>query len=400
METHISKPLQKLQMLLRMYTEQPFDKESSSEEDNVEELSDIESEEEAYDMVEDVELSSESEEEGAAHVSTRGSLESCFMYGFKWSVTPPTEEQTEADKVSNYGPQVLGVANKTNTPIEVWSLLFTDEMLGKIVEYTNAEIARKRENYSILENYLYDINLEELQAFIGILYYSGVQKKTYNKIEDLWESTASIVYRCTMPKARYTFLLQCLQFDDKSTRHERRQRDNLAPIRDLWDLFISNCKEYYLPGKHVTIGEQLLYFAGKCPFRVKIGTKPQKCGLKIVMMNDSRTSYVINAIPYVGKVDTRPLESVPTYYVRKLSEPIHKTHRNIICNKRFTSVPLVQSMKNNFSLSMVGAIRAKEREIPLKMKRFTASNDSRFLYANNMTLVSYCPKQNKIVLIL
>ncbi|XP_071567244.1 piggyBac transposable element-derived protein 4-like [Temnothorax nylanderi] len=323
------------------------------------------------------------------------SLASRFMYSanyFKWSVTPPTEEEeTEADKIPDYEPKVLGDAKDKDTPMDVWSLLFTDEILNNIVTYTNNEIAQRKKGP--------DTNLVELKAFIGLLYFCGLQKVTNSDVIKLWPSDP--VYRLTMTEVRFKHLLSCLQFEDKSTRQERRQNDNLGQIRDLFESFISNCTKYYSPGKNVTIGEHIVNCPCECPFpRVKMGTKRQKLGLRIVMMNDSDTYYMINAISYVGKDDKRPQKSMPFYYVRKLSEPIYDSHRNITCNKRFTSVPLVQSMKNKCSLSMVGTIRAKEKEIPLKIKKFTKINDSRFLYADNVTLLSYCPKQNKIILVL
>ncbi|XP_071572267.1 piggyBac transposable element-derived protein 4-like [Temnothorax nylanderi] len=459
METPSGEQKKDMQKQLRTQPEKPIDNESSSEDDNVEELSNIESEEEAYDIVEDVEQSTESEEEGPAHASTqktislasnesfseednidelsaieseeetydvvenieqqaeseekaghasmRGtkSLASRFMYSanyFKWSVTPPTEEETEADKVPDYESEVLSDAKNMDTPMDVWSLLFTDEMLSKIVKYTNAEMGRKRKTCKgKLLFQLLDINLEELKALIGIFYFCGLKKENSTNVKKLWKPDHETpIYRSTMTQIRFEYLMALLQFDDKSTRQERRQSDRLAPIRDLWDSFISNCTKYYSPGKNVTIGEQVVSFQGKCSFRVKMGPYHEQLGLRIVMMNDSDTYYMINAIPHVGKDDKRPQKSMPSYYVRKLSEPIYDSHRNITCNKRFTSVPLVQSMKNKCSLSMVGTIRAKEKEIPLEIKKFTEINDSRFLYADNVTLLSYCPKQNKIILVL
>lgn len=53
-------------------------------------------------------------------------------------------------------------------------------------------------------------------------------------------------------------MAQCLQFDDKLTRIERRQNDYLAPIQDVWELFIHHCVESYKPGSFLTIDEQLL----------------------------------------------------------------------------------------------------------------------------------------------
>ena len=82
----------------------------------------------------------------------------------------------------------------------------------------------------------------------------------------------------------------------------------------------------YEAGSNVTIDEQLLSFRGRCIFKMYIPSKPDKYGLKIVSLNDSKTHCMINAIPYCGNVSGRDEgEAIPTYYVRKLSEPIHNT---------------------------------------------------------------------------
>lgn len=48
-------------------------------------------------------------------------------------------------------------------------------------------------------------------------------------------------------------------------------------------------------------------------------SKLDKYGIKIMTMNDSKTSYMINAISYVEKVTTENSESVPAFHVQKLS---------------------------------------------------------------------------------
>ncbi|XP_032670042.1 piggyBac transposable element-derived protein 4-like isoform X1 [Odontomachus brunneus] len=317
----------------------------------------------------------------------------CNIPNIDWFVTPQEKERQKTDHV----PEALGAAKDVNTPLEAWSLLFTDEMLNIIIKYTNAEMARKREHNFTDTTDLSDTDLEEIKAFIGFLYFCGLQKNNHKRLLKLW-STLSPLYSLSMSKVtRFALLLQCLRFDDKNTRQERRQRDKLAPICDLWDLFVSNCMKYYSPSKYVTIHKHLLCFRGRCPFRV---SSEDKYGLEIVMMNDSETYYMINAIPYVGKINTNRSEPVPCSYVRQLSKPIHKSHRNITCDNWFTSTSLVQIMQEKFSLSIVGEIEPNKLNIPQEMKDFTEVNSIRFRYADNMTLLSYCPKINKTVLIL
>jgi len=54
-----------------------------------------------------------------------------------------------------------------------------------------------------------------------------------------------------------------------------------------------------------------------------------------------------NAILCTGSVETASLESIPCYYVRKLSESIHNTYRN----NWFTSVPFIDNTRKNVSLA-------------------------------------------------
>ncbi|CAH1977396.1 unnamed protein product [Acanthoscelides obtectus] len=131
-----------------------------------------------------------------------------------------------------------------------------------------------------------------------------------------------------------------------------------------------------------------------------MSSKPDKYGMKIMMMNDSKTFYMVNAIPYVGKVNVENNEPVPTYYVRKLSEPIHGTHRNITIDNWFTSIPLYEEMFHQYKLSILGTLRKNKREIPTSFLGRKAVGTSLFAFDHNKMLVSYTPKRNNVVLLL
>jgi len=193
-----------------------------------------------------------------------------------------------------------------------------------------------------------------------------------------------------MPQRRFEFILSNLRFDDKNTRQERVAQHRLAPIKELWDAFMENCKKYYSPSTNCTIDEQLLSFRGHFSARMYIPNKPDKYGIKIVMLNDVQTSYMLNAEPYVGKLSTK--DPVPEYYVKKLSEPIHGSERNITADNWFMSVELAKKMVD-LSLTIVGTLRKNKPEIPASFIRCASAMTSRFAYSDNLTLVSYCPKK-------
>lgn len=141
------------------------------------------------------------------------------------------------------------------------------------------------------QTYHHHTDVNEIKAYIGLLYYSGMWKQSSVHYERLWDrSNGTTTYRCTMSKARFMFLSSSLRFDDKTTRSAT---DKFGPIRAVWDIFIRNCQRYYKPHNNCTVDEQLLGFRGRCSFRMYIKSKPDKYGLKIVSLNDACTSYMV-----------------------------------------------------------------------------------------------------------
>lgn len=60
------------------------------------------------------------------------------------------------------------------------------------------------------------------------------------------------------------------------------------------------------------------------------------------------------------------------------------------------------SLKTNHNLTLEGTIRKNKREIPPEMTNTThrPALCSMFAFRNEKTLLSYCPKKNKVVLLL
>jgi len=72
----------------------------------------------------------------------------------------------------------------------------------------------------------------------------------------------------------------------------------LTPIKNLWDSFIENHKNYYSLSTNCTVDEQLLNFRDRFRARVYISSKFDKYEVKIVFC-------MINAELYIGQAITR-----------------------------------------------------------------------------------------------
>ena len=112
------------------------------------------------------------------------------------------------------------------------------------------------------------------------------------------------------------------------------------------------------------------------------------------MCNNVETKYMISAEPYVGRVATP--DSVPSYYVTKLTEPIHNSDRNVTFDNCFSSISVAKRMKQEYSLTVVGALRKNKSEIPPSFTKCASASTLWFAYADGVILVSYCPKKKKL----
>ena len=244
---------------------------------------------------------------------TRSMTERCIgKKGYVWNPEPSRRVGRAAPlTITVTQPASRSSAVGIQDPLEIWKLLFDDYIINAVVKFTNEEILRimvkrtedfKKKKIKHVKYSFHDSTTnEEIRAIIGLLYIAGVQKGGNLNVSELWANNFGMpIFRLTMSEKRFKFLMAAMRFDSKETREDRQYFDNFAPIRDIWDHFIRNSTKLYNPSQNLTIDEQLLTFRGNCPFRVYIPSKPGKYGLKIFSINDVSTSYMFNAIPYVG----------------------------------------------------------------------------------------------------
>ena len=107
--------------------------------------------------------------------------------------------------------------------------------------------------------------------------------------------------------------------------------DNLAAIRMIFDGFVQRYQAVYTVGENCTIDEMLEGFRGWCSFRQYIPNKPNKYGIKIQALVDSRTFFTSNMKLYVGTQPDGPfkLKNKPLSIVKRMITQISKTGRNI-----------------------------------------------------------------------
>ncbi len=241
----------------------------------------------------------------------------------------------------------------------------------------------------------------ELRSAIGLLIYLGLSKSGHERLRSFWGKGLFSKPTCqaTMSGSRFQEILTMMRFDDRATRQQRWFVDKFVPIREVFDMFTDSCRRHYSPGECLTVDEQLVAFRGRCPFKQYMPSKPSKYGLKSWLCVDSKTHYVCNMQPYIGKKGTKRETELGARVVNDLVRPYYGTGRNVTCDNYFTSKGLAEYLLTQ-RLTIVGTIRGNRHEVPQNMcKENTKCREvgsSRFLFTDKMTLVSYVPRKTGV----
>lgn len=326
----------------------------------------------------------------------------------KWKTTAPDRPnvRTRRRNIVLHLPGTKGEAKNCKTELECFNLFFDNNIIRLIVSGTNIYINVIKERF-LRERDARLTDATEIRAFLGILLLSGCLGGSRKKTKNMWDNSRGTgVELCylAMSEKRFRFLMRCLRFDDIRDRHQRREIDRLAPVREVFELMVQNFQRHFTPSEFCTIDEQLLKFRGRCPFRMYIPSKPGKYGLKVFALVCAKSMYCINLEVYVGTQPEGPykLSTSSEEVTIRLVEPIAGTNRNLTCDNWFTSVPLAERLLQEKQLTLVGTIRSNRVGIPQEMKanKDRAIYSSLFAHHKEKTLVSYCTKPKKVVILL
>ncbi|XP_031346863.1 piggyBac transposable element-derived protein 4-like [Photinus pyralis] len=184
---------------------------------------------------------------------------------------------------------------------------------------------------------------------------------------------------------RFQFLLCCLRFDNYETRQERVALDKLAPIRTIFDAFVTKCRQAYSPSMYL---------------RVYMKSKPAKYGIKIWVLADSETSYCKNLQVYLGKVGNAPERDQGRRVVLDLVSVLNPGH-GITMDNFFTSLELAEELVDK-KLTLCGTLRRNKAYIPADFlpSRNRPIYSSIFGFQSEVSMVSYVPKVNRAVILL
>ena len=249
--------------------------------------------------------------------------------------------------------------------------------------------------------YFREITFIELQAFIGLLILVGVFRVHRETLSNLYCQDPNLsrpIFKATLPRERFKTILRFLRFDNHETRSTRISMDRLAPVREVLECVNLAFQRSYIPNKFLTVDEHMCGFRGRCSFRQYMPMKPDRYGIKIYILADSTNFYPISIEVYCGKTG---FSNKPDEIVLRLISTINPGHV-VIGDNYFTSLNLCKKLLSNHGIRYFGTLRKNRREIPrvmLEIKKIPVYN-SKFIFSNENTMVSYITHKNKNVILM
>ncbi|KAF2896950.1 hypothetical protein ILUMI_09226, partial [Ignelater luminosus] len=262
--------------------------------------------------------------------------------GTVWKKSPMMQKRRFAANVMKTAPG-LKQGIKPQTPLEAFRLFFNDIAIELILLYTNQKLQaiKDTETRSSFLQKSRNFQKEEILGFIGFLITAGAYKDNKDPVDEIFSEEGLPIYRATLAKHRFLLLLKCIRFDDKNTREGRKEHDNFAAIRELWNNVTDTFPKFLNPSESVVIDEELIIFHGRCKFRVFIPTKPGKYGIEANVLCDSENYYCFAVEPYAGKCENQPkgYNSGPEVVKRLVAlAKIENSGRHITMDRKFTSL--------------------------------------------------------------
>ncbi|KAK9304183.1 hypothetical protein QLX08_004346 [Tetragonisca angustula] len=283
---------------------------------------------------------------------------------------------------------------------ESFHLFIDDEVINNIILHTN----NKAKKCMSPEKQWKPVDRTEIDAFLGLLLLIGRYRESKECKHDLWNIDNALTrqfYAATMSQDRFEDIFKYIRFDDPLTREERKADDKLAPLRDITNIFLKNCKNCYNATETGCVSEQLVTFRGRCSFKVYMPSKPGKYGIKMWTLCDSKTFYCCNMDVYLGKHGNAPEKQQGQRVVKQLTNFWKNSNRSITIGNFFTDLSLGEQLLDE-KLFLIGTVRKNKRDLPKSLTEIgnRSQYSSEFLFTDKVTLVSYIPKPRKSVILL
>ena len=163
---------------------------------------------------------------------------------------------------------------------------------------------------------------------------------------------------------RYFEILKYLHFSNRTTEDSS---DRLTKLRVIWDICRNRFSSLLVPGEKVSIDESLVLYKGRLVFKQFIPSKRSRFGMKIFLILDERTKFILNMILYTGSGHQLKYNSNNFGYggaiALELLEPYLDQNRVVYMDNYFTGPILARHLLSKQTY-LCGTLRKNRKYTP------------------------------------
>ena len=226
-----------------------------------------------------------------------------------------------------------------------------------------------------------DLDEADFMHFLAIRIIMGVDRKPFQK--HYWtrnEMLGSTIVPKLLTSDRYFEILQNLHFCDQAEESE----DRLFKLREIWTICNTQFAKIVVPGPNISIDESLVLFKGRLVFKQFIPSKRSRFGMKIFLIVDESTRFILNMIIYTGK--GHPLKFNPKdlghcgAVALELLTPYLQQYRTVYMDNYFTG-PILARHLSTEKTYLCGTLRKNRKyttapeRMPKGQVKFSTSQD-------------------------
>ncbi|RXN17129.1 piggyBac transposable element-derived 4-like protein [Labeo rohita] len=290
-----------------------------------------------------------------------------------------------------------GVQGSLTNPSEAecFRLFMNEQLAEQVVEETNRYAHQLKESATIpgkLAKWS-KTTVNEIYTFLAAVILMGLVRK--RSLKDYW-STDPIIQTSFFSNLfsldRFQLLLRALHFANNATANFR---DPLNKIRSVFTSLMAAFGQMFIPHRDLYIDESLLLWKGRLRFRQYIPSKRKRFGIKLFMLCDGLTGYVLNVIVYTGSstdITHTPGLGVSGSVVLTLLKPYLGRGHTLYVDNWYTSPSLLHNLLRA-KTEACGTVRANRKGMP-HFRNKMSSGEADFKSCEEMLAVKWHDKRD------
>jgi len=259
------------------------------------------------------------------------------------------------------------------TEYDIFKTVFDEDLVQHIVDETNKfyhfVISNKEITVNSKLNRWTDTNVDEIYSFFAVCLLMSHVKK--NKIKEYWTTfflLSTPAFGSIMSQDRFLLLLRLLHFNDNKNQIKG---DRLYKITPIIETLRKKFKKIFKPSQKLCIDESIVEWKGRLSFKQFIPSKRHRFGIKLFVLCDCETGYLLDFIVYCGQqshIDTLDNLDVSGSVITTLMKQYYKKGHIVYMDNWYTSPTLLKHLSSK-KVGACGTVKANRKGMPNLCKK-------------------------------